>query len=49
MAIAAALDLEVRQYDTVNAFVNSKPNEDVHCYPQRILSSEIAYGYSSER
>jgi transposase InsO family protein len=32
MAIAAAFDLEIQQYDAVNAFVNSKLNEDIYCY-----------------
>lgn len=32
MAISAAFDLEIRQYDAVNAFVNSKINEEVNCY-----------------
>ena len=33
MAIAAAFDLEIRQYDAVNTFVNAKLNEEIHCYP----------------
>jgi Reverse transcriptase (RNA-dependent DNA polymerase) len=32
IAIAAAFDLEIQQYDAVNAFVNSKLNEDIYCY-----------------
>jgi Reverse transcriptase (RNA-dependent DNA polymerase) len=32
MAIAAAFNLEIQQYDAVNAFVNSKLNEDIYCY-----------------
>lgn len=33
MAIAAAFDLEIRQFDAVNAFVNSKLNERIFCVP----------------
>jgi Reverse transcriptase (RNA-dependent DNA polymerase) len=32
MAISAAFDLEIRQFDAINAFVNSKLNEDIYCY-----------------
>ena len=32
MAIAAAFDLEIRQYDAVNAFTNAKLNKPVYCY-----------------
>lgn len=32
MAISAAFDLEIRQYDAVNAFVNSDLDEEIHCY-----------------
>ena len=32
IAIAAAFDLELRQYDAINAFINSKLNEKIHCY-----------------
>jgi hypothetical protein len=31
MAIAAAFDLEIRQYDVVNAFVNSRLDEQIFC------------------
>jgi hypothetical protein len=31
MAISAMFDLETRQYDAVNAFVNSKIHEEVNC------------------
>ena len=31
MAIAAAFDLEVRLYDAVNAFTNSKLDEETYC------------------
>ena len=32
MAIAAAFDLEIRQYDVVNAFTNAKFNKLIYCY-----------------
>jgi hypothetical protein len=32
MAIAAAFNLEIQQYDAVNVFVNGKLNEDIYCY-----------------
>ncbi len=32
MAIAAAFDLEIRQYNAVNAFMNAKLNKLVYCY-----------------
>ena len=32
MAIAAAFDLEIRQYDAVNAFTNAKLSKPVYCY-----------------
>src|SRR6202020_3296965 len=32
MAIAAAFDLEIRQYDAVNAFINAKLSKPVYCY-----------------
>jgi Reverse transcriptase (RNA-dependent DNA polymerase) len=32
MATSAAFDLEIRQFDAINAFVNSKLNEDIYCY-----------------
>jgi hypothetical protein len=32
MAIAAAFNLEIRQYDAVNAFINAKFNKLVYCY-----------------
>jgi hypothetical protein len=32
MAIAAAFDLEIRQYDAVNAFINAKLSKLVYCY-----------------
>jgi hypothetical protein len=31
-ALMAAFDLETVQYDAVNAFVNSKINDDIYCY-----------------
>jgi Reverse transcriptase (RNA-dependent DNA polymerase) len=31
MAVSAAFDLEIRQYDAVNAFTNSELRETVHC------------------
>lgn len=31
MAIAAAFDLEIHQFDAVNAFINSKLDEEVFC------------------
>jgi Reverse transcriptase (RNA-dependent DNA polymerase) len=33
MAITAAFDLEIQQYDAVNASVNGKLNEDIYGYP----------------
>ena len=33
MAIVAAFDLETRQYDAINAFVNSKIDEPTYCIP----------------
>jgi Reverse transcriptase (RNA-dependent DNA polymerase) len=33
IAIAAVFDLEIRQYDAVNAFVNSKLNEQIYYVP----------------
>ena len=32
MAIAAAFDLEIQQYDAVNAFINTKLSKLVYCY-----------------
>ena len=32
MAIAAAFDLEIRQYDAVSAFINVKLNKLIYCY-----------------
>ena len=32
MAIAAAFDLEIRQYNTVNAFMNTRLVKLVYCY-----------------
>jgi Reverse transcriptase (RNA-dependent DNA polymerase) len=32
LAIVAAFDLEIQQYDAVNVFVNSKLNEDIYYY-----------------
>ena len=32
MAITAAFNLKICQYNTVNAFVNIKLNEEIHCY-----------------
>ena len=32
MAIAAAFDLEIRQYDAVNTFINAKLSKPVYCY-----------------
>lgn len=32
MAIAAAFDLEIRQYDAVNAFTNSELTESIYCH-----------------
>jgi hypothetical protein len=32
MAIAAAFNLEIRQYDAVNAFTNAKLSKLVYCY-----------------
>ena len=32
MAIAAAFDLEIHQFDAVNAFINSSLNEEIYCY-----------------
>ena len=32
MAIAAAFDLEIRQYNAVNAFTNAKLSKPVYCY-----------------
>jgi Reverse transcriptase (RNA-dependent DNA polymerase) len=31
MAILAAFDLEIRQYDAVNAFINADMNEEIYC------------------
>jgi Reverse transcriptase (RNA-dependent DNA polymerase) len=31
LAIAAAFDLEIRQYDVINAFTNSELNEEIYC------------------
>ncbi len=31
-AIAAAFDLEIWQYDAVNAFINSLLNDEIYCY-----------------
>lgn len=33
MALAAAFDLDVRQYDAVNAYTNAKLNQKAYCYP----------------
>lgn len=33
MAIVAAFDLETRQFDVLNAFVNSELDEPTYCYP----------------
>src|SRR6266436_8825418 len=32
MAIAAAFDLEIRQYNAINAFINVKLSKPVYCY-----------------
>ncbi len=32
MAIAAAFDLEIRQYNAVNAFTNAKLSKPIYCY-----------------
>ena len=32
MAIAAAFDLEIRQYNAVNAFINAKLSKLIYCY-----------------
>jgi len=32
MAIAATFNLEIRQYDTINAFTNAKLSKLVYCY-----------------
>ena len=32
MAIAAAFNLEIRQYNAVNAFINAKLSKLVYCY-----------------
>jgi len=32
MAIAAAFDLEIQQYDAVNAFTNAKLSKPIYCY-----------------
>jgi hypothetical protein len=32
MAISAAFDLEIQQYDAVNAFINTDMNEEIYCY-----------------
>ena len=32
IVIAAAFDLEIRQYDAVNAFINAKLNKLIYCY-----------------
>jgi Reverse transcriptase (RNA-dependent DNA polymerase) len=46
MAIAAAFDLEIRQYDAVHAFINSKLNEEIHCRAQKGLSEAELAGAS---
>lgn len=33
MALAAAFDLEIRQYDVLNAFLNSDIDEPTYCLP----------------
>ena len=32
MALASAFNLEIQQYDAVNAFVNAKVDEEIYCY-----------------
>ena len=32
MAIAAAFDLEIRQYDAINVFINAKLSKLIYCY-----------------
>jgi len=32
MAIAAAFNLEIQQYNAVNAFINAKLSKPVYCY-----------------
>ena len=32
MTIVAALDLKIKQYDTINAFINSEIDEFIYCY-----------------
>ena len=32
MAIAAAFNLEIRQYNAVNAFINAKLSKPIYCY-----------------
>ena len=39
MAIIAAFDLETRQYDAINAFINSKINKEIYVnYPEGIIN-----------
>ena len=39
MAIIAAFDLETRQYDAINTFINSKINEEIYInYPEGITN-----------
>jgi Reverse transcriptase (RNA-dependent DNA polymerase) len=35
MALAAAFDLEIRQYDAVNAFTNAKIDKQIYCWPPK--------------
>jgi Reverse transcriptase (RNA-dependent DNA polymerase) len=32
MAISAAFNLEIQQYDAVNAFINADVDEEIYCY-----------------
>ena len=32
MTIIAAFDLKIKQYDAINAFINSKIDEFIYCY-----------------
>ena len=45
MAMAAAFDLEIRQYDAVNAFTNAKLSKPIYCY---CLEGFNQYGYILE-
>ncbi|KAI1004940.1 hypothetical protein K3495_g3273 [Podosphaera aphanis] len=41
MAITAAHDLEIRQYDIVNAFVNAPIRGDIYCYTPKGFQKEV--------